>query len=144
MKLSSLCLTLALSAGAVACSNSSNKCELESAEDKEALGPLADMTKGAYSCKVESGSPSALHAIHPSPATVKDVAGKYRAFLEKNQHEVSEKPYKGKFGNGKKIEGIILSAKNGEKIVTVRIVPFGKNMVETYSYPDAMDFYPLD
>ncbi len=154
MKLAFFFVALAMSVSDIACSN--NKCKFDSEDEKKALGDIADITQGAHSCDVEGTSPLAgvnceigkgdcvgtLNAIHPAPATVKDVAAQYRGFLEKKQYTVSEKPVKSKFANGKEIEGIVLSAKSGDKDITVRVFPFGTNMVETRVYLAAMEFYP--
>ena len=130
------------------CSN--NKCKLDSAAKKEAFGTLAGMTAGAFNCRVEGddakaskfgmpgkcevGDPGCdpmMFAIH-AKTTVAVVAPRYRAFLEKNQWQVTdEKTVTGKFGSGKPYEGKQLVAKKGSQGLVSRVVPFGDDMVET-------------
>ena len=71
-----------------------------------------------------------MHAIH-ARTTVAVVAPRYKDFLEKHQWKVEEKKVSGKFGNGKPYEGVQLVAKNGDKGLVTRVVPFGEDMVET-------------
>ena len=137
----------------VACTK--HKCELDTEAKKAAFGAIADMTEGAHSCYVEgfsllddeimpdtkceigsSDCAPTMDVIHPSPATVKDVAGRYRAFLEKNQWSLEEKTSSGKFGNGKPYEGIDLRAKSGGKTLLIRVTPFGDDMVQTLVLAD--------
>jgi hypothetical protein len=139
---------LSLALAAAACSK--NKCKLDSADKKEQLGGIADMTQGAFSCDVEgakkvggmvdpslqcdigtSNCVATMDAIYPGGTNLKDVAAKSRAFLEKNKWTVTEKPISGSFVNGKTYEGVALTAKNGGKTAVVRVVPFGTDMVET-------------
>jgi hypothetical protein len=135
---------------------SKHECELDTDGKKAAFGALADMTAGAYSCDVEgaalidglvmpdlrceigaSNCAATMSAIHPSPATVKDVAARYRGFLEKAQWTIEEKATSGQFMNGKPYEGVELRAKSGEKLLLVQVMPFGQDMVETRSMLDA-------
>ena len=131
-----------------ACSN--NKCKLDSSAKKEAFGALAGMTAGAFNCRVEgedvkaskyglnakcevgaAGCDPMMFAIH-AKTTVAVVAPRYRAFLEKNQWQITdEKTVTGKFGNGKPFEGKQLVAKKGTQGLVSRVVPFGDDMVET-------------
>jgi hypothetical protein len=144
-----LCLA-ALSFSLVACSK--HECSFKTDQEKAAFGTLADMTAGAFNCDVEGvGGPAEfggetkceigaakcipkMHALHASPATVKDVAAKYKSFLETAGYKVEEKQMKSKFMNGKDIEGIGLRGTNGDKTVTLSVFPFGTDMVETQTY----------
>jgi hypothetical protein len=147
-KLPTIIATLLTFAALAGCSK--HKCDFDSAAEKEAFATLADMTEGGFSCDVEGASEVAgfvepnsrceigsakcvptMHAIHPGPSTVKDVAAKYRAFLEKNQWKVEEKPISGNYQNGKPFQGVQMYAKKGDKDMGVKVVPFGDDMVET-------------
>jgi hypothetical protein len=138
---------IGLSLSSAACSK--NKCTLDSDGKKQAFGVLADMTEGAFNCSIDGNSEIAgqiddsltcevgakdcaasMHAIHPK-TTVAAVAPRYKAFLEAHQWTVEEKKISGKFGNGKPYEGLQFVAKNGDKGLVTRVVPFGDDMVET-------------
>lgn len=150
MKLTVFFTALALSVSAFACSK--HNCKLDADNKKQAFGTLADMTEGAFSCDVEGKSPliggmceigaancvATMTAIHAAPATVKDVAARYKGFLEKGQYKVEEKTVKSKFANGKDIEGVQLNGKSGDKDITVEVFPFGNDMVETRTYLAAL------
>ena len=154
MKLALFISLAALSLSTAACSK--HECDLKTDAEKKELGALADMTQGAFSCDVQGtglgesfigtskcdmGSPnciSTMHAIHAAPATVKDVAAKYKGFLETAGWKVETKTVKSKFMSGKDIEGEVLSGKNADKDITVRVFPFGENMVETTTYLAAL------
>lgn len=146
---SAIVLLLPLLFSAAACSK--HKCDLKNDEEKKAFFTLADMTQGAFSCDVEGASVAAgmvmpdmrceigaanciakMHAIHAAPDTVKDAAGRYKAFLEKAGYAMTEKPISGKFMNGKPYEGVQMIGKKGaDDGITVTVVPFGNDMVET-------------
>lgn len=151
MKLQLLGTLAVISLSTLACSK--HECSFKTDAEKEAFGTLADMTQGAFNCGVEGASAAggimmsdmhceigskdcvpAMNAIHASPATVKDVTASYKAFLEKNQWKIEQKPTSGKFANGKPFEGFELTGKNAAKSITVKISPFGENMVETRTY----------
>ncbi|MEZ4300813.1 MAG: hypothetical protein R3B70_38120 [Polyangiaceae bacterium] len=150
MKLPLLFAALGLCLSTAACSK--HECALDSDAKKQAFGALADMTAGAFNCSVEGKSPliganceigadkcvSTMTALHPAPATVKDTAAAYKAFLEKAQYKVEEKTVQSKFANGKDIEGVQLNGKNGDKDITVEVFPFGQDMVETRTYLAAL------
>lgn len=155
MKTLLLAVTAALCLSSVACSK--NKCDLKTDGDKQAFGALADMTHGAFSCDVEGHSAIAgmvddnlkcevgakdcvgtMYAIHPAPATVKDVSAAYKAFLEKGGWKVEEKEVHSQFANGKAITGSQLNASNAGKELTVKVFPFGTDMIETRTYTAAL------
>ncbi len=150
MKLALFVSLAALSLSIAACSK--HECDLKNDAEKKEFGALADMTEGAFSCDVEGnglgealvgtnkcdiGSAncvSTMNSIHAAPATVKDVAARNKAFLEKGGYKLEEKTVQSKFSNGKDIEGTVLSGKNGDKDITVKVFPFGTDMVETRTY----------
>ena len=155
MKTALLVTLAALALSTAACSK--NKCDLKTDGDKQGFGALADMTAGAFSCDVEGKADIAGHvddslkceigaanclgvmnAIHAAPATVKDVSANYKAYLEKGGWKVEEKEVKSKFANGKAITGSHLAATNAGKSITVKVFPFGTDMVETRTYLAAM------
>lgn len=143
-----------LSLSLAACSK--HECDFKNDAEKTAFGPFADMTEGAFNCGLEGESLVAemtldtrceigaancvpkMTAIHAAPATVKDVATKYKAFLEKGQWKVEEETVKSKYASGKDIEGIALHGSNGDKGITVMVFPFGDDMVETRTYLAAL------
>lgn len=155
MKTALLLAAAALSLTSLACSK--NKCDLKTDGEKEAFFALADMTHGAFSCDVEGQSAiggfvgndlkctigekdcvGTMNAIHPSPATVKEVSVNYKAFLEKAGWKVEEKEVHSTYANGKPITGSQLNASNAGKELTVKVFPFGTDMVETRTYLAAL------
>jgi len=155
MKTTLLVAAALLSLTSLACSK--NKCDLKSDPEKQFFGPLADMTHGAFSCDVEGQSAiggfvgdglkctvgdkdcvGVMNAIHPAPATVKDVSAAYKGYLEKGGWKVEEKEVHSQFANGKAITGSQLNASNAGKELTVKVFPFGTDMVETRTYLAAL------
>jgi len=118
-----------LSLSLTACSK--NKCDFKNDAEKQAFKPLADMTHGAFSCSLDGKSAAAgaavptsceigskdcvpmMDAVHAAPATVKDVAAAYRAYLEANQWKVEAKDVSSNYESGKAIQGVQLAGKNG-------------------------------
>lgn len=154
MKIAMLVSLAALSLSALACSK--HKCDLATDAEKKEFGTMADMTAGAFNCDVEGTSLEesfvgtakceigsakcipTMHAIHAAPATVKDVAAKYKGFLEQAGWKLEEKTVKSKYMSGKDIEGIELNGKNGDKDIFLKVFPFGDDMVETRTYLAAL------
>lgn len=155
MKTALLLVAAALSLTSLACSK--NKCDFKSDGEKQTFAAIADMTQGAFSCDVDGHASIAgfvddslkceigakdcvgtMYAIHPAPATVKDVSAQYKGFLEKAGWKVEEKEVKSKFANGKDITGSQLNASNAGKELTVKVFPFGTDMIETRTYNVAL------
>jgi hypothetical protein len=141
---SAAALVLLLAAGCA-----KHKCKLDSDEKKAALGDIADMTHGAYSCDVEGvlvvdkdlvmpnlhceiGNKNCLAQMRTLHSQMQpaDVVKQYQTWLEPKGWKVEQTPYEGKRQNGKTFQGLKMRAEKGDKVLLTTVYMFADTLAE--------------